>query len=296
MEIQHLKYFVDAIEYGSFAKAAEELYVTRQTISNAINQLESELGFSLLVRNKNGVELTSDGALFYDRIKRQFEEFDKLQKDMLEHGSRYRISVKVGVAQYFEQKEVQKIERWIDQNPEFNAKLVFCGEQESVDMLEKGEVDFLLTMMKHSLNVHYTSEVVANHRLVLFVHKDNPLYEKDMIDDKDMEGQTILAVDHGATQYLNQGSMPNLDKCRIEIHNDAIYNISSMLENKGVMITIGGNVVFESLKNVKGIPFSEEYSYPYYLNVSAKTMRNKAYHKAYRSLKQYLLQEYEKDN
>ena len=65
------------------------MFITRQTISAALTQLENELGFSLLERGKNGVELTSEGRLFYDRIARQFDEFKQIEKEMREFSSQY---------------------------------------------------------------------------------------------------------------------------------------------------------------------------------------------------------------
>ena len=56
MEIQQLKYFVRAVEYGSIVKASQALFITRQTISAALTQLENEIGFSLLESGKYCVE------------------------------------------------------------------------------------------------------------------------------------------------------------------------------------------------------------------------------------------------
>lgn len=296
MELQHLKYFVDAIEHGSFAKAAEETYVTRQTISNAVSQLESELGYTLLVRNKNGVELTSDGAQFYDRIKDQFVCFDQLQREMLEYGSKYRLFVKIGISQYMEDKDVQHIRDWSEKNPEYHAEIVFCKEREGIRKLEKEELNFLFTSMWSESGTSYISEVIAEKRVVANVHRDNPLYQLDKITVSDLKDQVIISTDHGldGRQYLDQGCMPDLSGIPRSINSDAIYNLSLLLANKGVLLGTDDSMIFRSLKGVRGIPFEEEYSYPYYLDTSADTLKNKAYHKVYRSLKKHLVTVYKR--
>ena len=48
-------------EQGSFRKAADILGLTPSAISHAVSSLESELGFSVLTRSKNGVTLTNYG-------------------------------------------------------------------------------------------------------------------------------------------------------------------------------------------------------------------------------------------
>ncbi len=53
--------FAAVVEKRTFFHAAELLNVTPSAVSHSINQLESELGFPLFLRNHSGVELTSDG-------------------------------------------------------------------------------------------------------------------------------------------------------------------------------------------------------------------------------------------
>ena len=54
--------FSKVVERGTLAKAAAELNVTPSAVSHSVSQLETELGFPLLIRNRTGVALTEDGA------------------------------------------------------------------------------------------------------------------------------------------------------------------------------------------------------------------------------------------
>ena len=54
--------FSKVVERGTLAQAAAELNVTPSAVSHSISQLETELGFPLLIRNRTGVTLTEDGA------------------------------------------------------------------------------------------------------------------------------------------------------------------------------------------------------------------------------------------
>lgn len=53
MQFEQLVYFVKVVETGSISSAAENLYITRQTLSNSITLLEEQLGYLLIVRKKN---------------------------------------------------------------------------------------------------------------------------------------------------------------------------------------------------------------------------------------------------
>ena len=47
MDFRQLAYFVKAVEYGNYALAAKELFVTPQAISKSVRNLEKELNISL---------------------------------------------------------------------------------------------------------------------------------------------------------------------------------------------------------------------------------------------------------
>lgn len=66
MTQEHVETFLTVITYGSISAAAERLYISQSTVSARIQQLEQELGASLLIRQKGhrNVELTAFGNAF----------------------------------------------------------------------------------------------------------------------------------------------------------------------------------------------------------------------------------------
>ena len=72
--------FVRAAELQSLTRAAEELHYTQSNISQAIQSLEKEYGFQLLIRNKGGVSLTENGKLLIDTMRSILNLEDKLSQ------------------------------------------------------------------------------------------------------------------------------------------------------------------------------------------------------------------------
>ena len=61
MRIEHLKYFCEVARTKSINEAARNLFMTQPALTSALNVLEKELGFQLLIRSHSGVALTANG-------------------------------------------------------------------------------------------------------------------------------------------------------------------------------------------------------------------------------------------
>lgn len=62
MTFTQLEYVIAVQTYGSFRKAAEELFLSPSTISFQIRRLEEELGTEIFVRDGTKTQLTAEGA------------------------------------------------------------------------------------------------------------------------------------------------------------------------------------------------------------------------------------------
>ncbi|WP_219351534.1 LysR family transcriptional regulator [Citrobacter sp. Colony219] len=66
---EYMSIFVQVVEQGGFAKAAEVLHLHRPAVTKAIQHLEDDLGTKLLNRTTRKVTLTEEGDAFYQRTK-----------------------------------------------------------------------------------------------------------------------------------------------------------------------------------------------------------------------------------
>lgn len=61
--------FVKTAELGSFAKAADAMYISPPALLQQINLLEARCGFKLFLRSNHGVKLTAAGKSLYEDAK-----------------------------------------------------------------------------------------------------------------------------------------------------------------------------------------------------------------------------------
>ncbi|MEG0756762.1 MAG: LysR family transcriptional regulator, partial [Raoultibacter sp.] len=89
MNINQLRYFVAAVDNGSFSAAGSALFVTSQAVSKAVAEMERETGMKMLIREGKGVHTTEFGRLFYRKaidIVHSFSELESLADDFVLHG------------------------------------------------------------------------------------------------------------------------------------------------------------------------------------------------------------------
>jgi DNA-binding transcriptional LysR family regulator len=77
--VEAIKRFVRVAELASFTQAADQLGLPKASVSNAVQQLENQLGTQLLHRTTRKVQLTPDGQIFYERSKHLLGEVDELK-------------------------------------------------------------------------------------------------------------------------------------------------------------------------------------------------------------------------
>ena len=69
LELRHLRYLVAVADAGTFTRAAEQLFIAQPTLSQQIGRLEQLVGTPLLVRRRDGVRLTTAGAVLLDAAR-----------------------------------------------------------------------------------------------------------------------------------------------------------------------------------------------------------------------------------
>jgi DNA-binding transcriptional LysR family regulator len=65
MELRHLRYFTSVVESKGYREASRRLYIAQPSISEAISDLEYELGLKLFSRANRTARLTREGEIFY---------------------------------------------------------------------------------------------------------------------------------------------------------------------------------------------------------------------------------------
>jgi len=80
--IDAMQAFARVVESRSFTKAAETLHMSKTTVTQLVQQLEARLRVKLLNRTTRKVNVTADGAAYYERVVRLLADMDDAETSL----------------------------------------------------------------------------------------------------------------------------------------------------------------------------------------------------------------------
>ncbi len=228
--------FLKVLALGSFTKAAEELGYTQSAVSQMIHSLESEMGTTLLLRSRSGVELTADGSELLPYIHNICNSYHSLSEKLKEmHGLKsgvIRIGTFSSVSCHWLPGLINEFQR---AHPDISFQ-IYQGMEYS-DMqhwIKDGQVDFSFSS-QHVLDGQHIA--LCEDRMLAILSPDHPLADRSVIPLSELVKEPYILLEEGSLSELtetfqNLHLSPNI---RYRVHDD--YTIMSMVElNMGVSI------------------------------------------------------------
>ena len=99
MRIQQLEYLERIVEAGSINEAAKRLFLTQPSLSNAVKELENEMGIQIFQRSSGGISLTAEGREFMTYSKQILDQVN-LMNERYKNGQQRKQSFSVSAQHY----------------------------------------------------------------------------------------------------------------------------------------------------------------------------------------------------
>ncbi|MCD8217764.1 MAG: LysR family transcriptional regulator [Clostridiales bacterium] len=80
--LEYYRTFFMTANFLSFTKAADQLCLTQPAVSQSVKKLEVELGCNLFTRSSHGLELTKEGTVLYEHVKKAFAELQTGERQL----------------------------------------------------------------------------------------------------------------------------------------------------------------------------------------------------------------------
>jgi DNA-binding transcriptional LysR family regulator len=85
MTIQQLRYIVSVVENGTITEAAKKLYISQPSLSNAIKDIEEEVGITIFIRSRAGIVVTPEGMEFVGYARQVLHQMELLEDKYISH-------------------------------------------------------------------------------------------------------------------------------------------------------------------------------------------------------------------
>ena len=193
MTIKQMIYAVETDKQGSFNKAAQTMFVSRQSLTSAINELEKELGITIFRRTNKGLITTIDGYEFLEMAKSVLFSYDILQKHYSEKDKQtYRFSVG-SIPNYYLEDAFAELCSEVQDNFNIKTNLLATDAYQAIEDVYTSRVEIAFVAIgeshKHSWVNMLTQkglehEDILQTNLELLLYKDNPLVKQKSYETK----------------------------------------------------------------------------------------------------------------
>ena len=197
VNLELYRVFYTVAKCGSLTKAAEELYISQPAVSQAIKQLETQLGGQLFNRTHKGMELSETGGKqIFATVEKALKLFDEAESKYAELKDTatgvVRICASDTVSTHF---LLPYIKEYHEKYPNVNLILQNGTSIETIEMLKngKGDVGFVNLPIDDS-EINLSNTVMQLHDTFVASEKFSELKD-DVIDLRRLQDYPLLMLE-----------------------------------------------------------------------------------------------------
>lgn len=260
MEFRVLKYFLAVAREQTFLGAAEAVHVTQPTLSRQIQDLENELGKTLIVRGSRKIALTEEGMIFRKRAEEICKLVEKAQNEIAGYDeTEIAGDIFIGAGETDAVRRIARVAKNIQKKyPSVHFKISSGDAVDIIEDLDKGLLDFALVFTPLDIEKYNRLELEDKTVWGLLLRKDNPLAEKDFIKNADLQKIPLMISrqikDNAITKkWLGKKlSELNIVGTYTLLYNATFFveeGFASVLSIDGIINTKDTNLVFRPLQS-----------------------------------------------
>ena len=197
VNLELYRVFYTVAKCGSLTKAAEELYISQPAVSQAIKQLESQLGGKLFNRTHKGMELSDTGGKqIFSTVEQALKLFDEAESKYAELKDTatgiVRICASDTVATHF---LIPYIKEYHKTYPDVNLILQNGTSSETIELLKsnKGDIGFVNLPIDDS-DINLSNTVMQLHDTFVASEQFSELFD-GVIDLKRLQDYPLLMLE-----------------------------------------------------------------------------------------------------
>ncbi len=255
MSIARYEIFYKVVESGSLTKASSALNISQSAVSHAIANLEKELGFSLLIRNKGGIKLTENGERMLLYIREILYLNGKMLQEAGEISGLEIGTVRIGTYSSVTQRWMPGLlQRFHELYPDIKIELLEGQQDEIRNWILDGEIDFGFLSLAPSEEfevLHLTKEL-----LYCLAAASHPLAVKKEISLRELKKEKLI-LQKSSAGFITQLCKKQKFQPAILFQLEDEHSILSLVKQSSLGISILPEIAAGEPEGVRKIPVTD---------------------------------------
>lgn len=266
MTLQQLKYAITVAETGTITEAANRLYISQPSLTNAIHELEKEMNIVIFNRTNKGISLSKEGEDFLGYARQVLEQAAILEdKYKGNNGGKKQFCVSTQHYSFAVNAFVDLIKKYGQDEYDFSLR-----ETQTYEIIEdvarmRSDIGILFLndfnekviqkiLKAHDLEFHQLF-VASPH---VFISRKHPLAGNTVITNEELEQYPYLSFEQGEHNsfYFSEEILSTLTHRKIIRVSDRATLFNLLIGLNGYTISTG--IISEELngKNIIAIPLA----------------------------------------
>lgn len=197
VNLELYRVFYTVAKCGSLTRAAEELFISQPAVSQAIKQLENQLGTSLFNRTHRGMELSVQGGkLIYKQVEEALTLLESAENKLIELKTTATGTIRIGATDsIFSYILAEKIVAFNEKYPAVKFELITGTTPETLNQLKENRCDVgFVNLPIEDKDVNFTGTVAHLSDIFVAGEKYSSLKGKK-VNLKDLQEFPLLMIE-----------------------------------------------------------------------------------------------------
>ena len=260
MHLETLRLYCDVVRLRSFSRGAELNHVSQSAASQAVQQLEREVGVTLIDRTRRPFAVTPEGQSFYTASREMLEAWEKAKAEVA--GVKAQVDGTVRVAAIYSvglHDMSHHLQRFMSLHPKVRVQLECLHPHKVVEAVLNDEAD--VGIMSYPPADKALSVIPLRSEAMAFVcHPTHRLARRRAVTPEDLAGEPFVAFDAGLTirKAIDRALRQRNVKLNIAMAFDNIETIKqAIMIGAGVSLLPRHTVDKEAgIRTLVAVPFS----------------------------------------
>jgi len=193
---ESLEAFVQTVESGSFSAAARALRKSQSTVSTAVANLETDLGFALFNREARQPVLTEEGRRALAQVQEILAASSRLDELAVRLAGNVEPRLSLAISDFWQADHHESLlKRFAARYPAIEFECMIAEDVDVIDQLQVGRVHVGVVRVQPKLPLEIaSSRLQVKAQMAIYIHQQHPLAQQRLVTQSQLDGERQLRL------------------------------------------------------------------------------------------------------